>query len=251
MSSAYLRFSGLQALSIKTSGSTSLLAVSPNIIDVEYVPMLAHDKPDELRANLQCRINKAAAEYKYDLFLLSYGLCGNSTAGLTCPVKMIMPRIHDCCAMFMGSKERFSAAFGEKLSMRWCTSGYYERCYMDGGLDSYSAHSRNTYPEYQALVEKYGEEDADYVWDILHPDIETPEAAYIRIEGFEVPGYQQGFTELVEKQGKTVLLLEGDITFLRDLVNGPWDDARFLTVQPGQKIGAVYDMENVVAALDV
>jgi len=149
----------------------------------------------------------------------------------------------------MGSNEKFIKEFGDNLSMRWCTSGYYERSYMDGAADNYSTHSRETYPEYQALLEKYGEEDAEYVWDILHPDIETPEAAYIRTEGFEMPGYQEGFTEQITRQGKTLRLLEGDLTFLHDLINGPWDDKRFLTVQPGQKIGAVYDMEHVVAAL--
>jgi len=227
---------------------SAFVAESTHIIDVEYVPMLDHDKPAELRDDLQRRIDAAAQKRNYDLFLISYGLCGNSTAGLRCPVQMIMPRVHDCCTMFMGSRDRFHAEFGQSLSMRWSTCGYYERSYMEGGLENYSSHSRETYPEYRELIEKYGEENAEYVWDTMHPEIETPEAAYIRIEGFEVPGYMEGFAEQVERQGKTVRYMEGDAGYLRDLVNGPWDDERFLTVPAGQKITAVYDMETVVTA---
>jgi len=213
--------------------------------------MLAHNEPDNLRTKLQSRINAAAAEQNYDLFLLLYGLCGNATVGLTCPVKLIMPRIHDCCTMFMGSKGKFAKEFGGKLSMRWCTSGYYERCYMDNGLIGDSSRRRETYPEYQALIEQFGEDNAEYIWDTMHPEIETPEAAYIRINGFEMPGHEAGFRRLVEEQGKTLQILEGDASYLKDLINGPWDDERFLTINPGEKIGAVYDMERVVTNLPV
>lgn len=228
---------------------SAFVATSPHTIDVEYVPMLAHNKPDQLRADLQARINAAAALRDYDLFLLLYGLCGNAAVGLTCPVKMLMPRIHDCCAMFMGSKEKFIKEFGNNLSMRWCTSGYYERSYMEKGLTGHPSQSRETYPEYRAYVEQYGEDNAIYIWDTMHPDIETPEAAYIKIEGFEMPGYEDAFRRLVEEQGKTLKILDGDARYLRDLVNGPWDNGRFLTVNPGEKISAVYDLERVVEAV--
>ena len=230
---------------------SAFVATSPHIIDVEYVPMLAHNEPDILRTGLQNRINAAAGVRKYDLLLLLYGLCGNATLGLTCPVRMIMPRIHDCCTMFMGSKEKFATEFGDKLSMRWCTSGYYERGYTENSLSGNQAPSRGTYPEYRALVEQYGEDNAEYIWDTMHPEIETPEAAYIKTPGFEMPGCEAGFRSLVEAQGKTLRILEGDVTYLKDMINGPWDDARFLTINPGEKIGALYDMDQVVCAVPV
>jgi hypothetical protein len=227
---------------------SALTAESPHVIDAEYVPMALHNEPDALRANLQKRMNEAAAFRDYDRLVLAYGLCGNTTAGLTCPVKLTMPRVHDCCALFMGSKERFLAEFGSSLSMRWCSSGYYERSIKASGWTEFSSRSRETYPEYRALIEQYGEDNAEYIWETLHPEIETPEAAYI-VTGHEPPGYQAGFAEMIGRQGKTLKLLEGDGRYLRDLVNGPWDDERFLTLEPGQAIAAVYDMDRVVSAL--
>jgi len=209
--------------------------------------MLAHNEPDNLRADLQIRINAACQLRQYDMLILSYGLCGNATVGLTCPVKMIMPRVHDCCAVFMGSNKAFQKEFAGSLSMRWCTSGYYERCHKENGLTGGDTANRHkTQPEYLALVEQFGEDNAEYVWETMHPQIETPEAAYIKIPGFEVPGSEDGFRELVDGQGKSLRVVEGSAGYLRDLVNGPWDDGRFLTVLPGERICGVYDMDRVV-----
>jgi len=229
---------------------SAFVAISPHTIDVEYVPMLAHNEPDKLRNELQTRINTAACLRNYDLFILAYGLCGNAALGLTCPVKMVMPRIHDCCAMFMGSKEDFANTFENNLSMRWCTSGYYERCYLENGLMG-DNRPKETYPEYQALIEQFGEDNAEYIWETMHPEIETPEAAYIKTPEFEIPGHEDGFRKQVEEQGKTVKILEGSTAFLNSLINGPWDDKRFLTLNPGEKIGGVYDMDEVIKAVPV
>jgi hypothetical protein len=227
---------------------SAFVAASPHIIDVEFVPMLAHNEPDILRADLQRRIDAAAALQKYDLFLLSYGLCGNTAVGLSCPVRLVMPRVHDCCALFMGSREKFLAAFGGQLSKRWCTAGYFERGYAGNSREVFAPHSRFASGEYQALVEKYGTENANYVWETLHPPMEMDTAAYIRTPGFEVPGCEEAFIRIIEGQNKRVDILEGDTKYLHDLINGPWDDERFLTVEPGHAIVGVYDMERVVAA---
>jgi len=208
--------------------------------------MLAHIKPDDLRANIQTRINTAVAARNYDLLLLLYGLCGNATVGISCPIKMVVPRVHDCCTMFMGTKEKFIKEFGNNLSMRWCTSGYYERGYVENTPGTHPSQCRETHPEYRALVEQYGEDNAIYVWDTMHPQIETPEAAYIKINGFEIPGCEDNFRKIVEAQGKTLRVLEGDTTYLKDMINGPWDSKRFLTVDPGKKITALYDMDQVI-----
>jgi len=227
---------------------SALVADSPHIIDVEFVPMLAHNEPDLLRADLQRRINAAAAQQEYDMFLLSYGLCGNAVLGLTCPVPLVMPRVHDCCALFMGGQLPFLKHFGARLSMRWCSAGYFERGYGRGTGGAFSPRLRTASPEYQALVEKHGAENADYVWGTLHPEIEMDTAAYIRTAGFDIPAYEAAFTRLITDQGKKVEILEGDPAYLRDLINGPWDSARFLTLAHGQEIAAVYDMEEVVTA---
>ena len=219
---------------------------SPHIVDVEFIPMLAHDKPDELRLILQERINISMKTRKYDKLLLGYGLCGNTTANLYCEIPIIIPRVHDCCAMFLGSKNKFLQDFGEHLSMRWCSNGYYERGYMDENYNT-NKHSGDykTNIEYLKMVEQYGEENAEYVWETMHPKIETKEAAYIQINGFEYNDSLNNYGTKVRQDGAELKIIDGDPTYLERLINGPWDDKEFLHVSPGNKIKPVYDMDVV------
>jgi len=226
-----------------------LVSQSKHIVDVEFVPMLAHTKPDELRAILQERIDAGVQVRNYDALLLGYGLCGNTTAGLTCDIPMIIPRVHDCCAVFLGSADNFAREMGDAPSMRWCSCGYYERGHLD---DKYDGDDFGTdyklRPEYLKMIEDYGEDNADYIWETLHPKIETEEAAYIQIDGFEFSGSSAGFAKNVEASGAAVKPIKGDLSYLKRLIDGPWDTAAFLTVPPGKKITPVYDMENVYTA---
>ena len=109
----------------------SLAAESPHVIDIEFLPMLAHDKPEKLNKLIMEKLEKLGIESgrKYDAVILGFGLCGNSVTGLSCSVPLIIPRAHDCCTVLMGGKNQFLEAFGDILSARWSSTGYYERCH--------------------------------------------------------------------------------------------------------------------------
>ena len=224
---------------------------SPHIVDVEFIPMLSHNEPAKLRKEIQECINLAVGRKKYDKVVLGFGLCGNTTSGLYCDVPMILPRVHDCCAMFMGSKEKFIREFGNCLSARWCSNGYFERSYIantDGLYISNPEDSYKTNIEYLKMVEEYGEENAEYIWATMHPPIETKEAMYIRIEGYEYSNSLSEYKRSVEKMECDLKILEGDTRLLEELINGPWDNRDFLHVEPGEKVVPVYDMDIVMSA---
>jgi hypothetical protein len=225
---------------------------SPHIVDVEFLPLLAHDKPERLRLMIQEKIDKSINESgrKYDAVILGYGLCGNSVTGLTCPVPMIIPRAHDCCAIKMGGKEKFIEAFGDILSARWSSTGYYERCHAlnHGYMGTEQLASYKTSVEYMGYVEQYGEDNADYIWETMHPEIETDEVVYINIEGFEYSNSFENYRAEIECTDKKLKVVNGDISILKSLIYGEWDDERFLVVPPGKKILGVYDMDYVMKA---
>ena len=231
-----------------------LVAKSPHIIDLEFIPMLSHIEPEKLKKLIAERIDKSfsGTGRSYDALILGFGLCGNAVIGLTCPVPMVIPRAHDCCTIHMGSKESFAAGFGDRLSTRWCSTGYFERTATEGsgypGVEQLSNYK--TSAEYIGYVEQYDEETADYLWETLHPVIETDEAIYIKIDGFEYSDSFESYKSYVENQGIELLTVDGDISLLRALVNGDWDEQRFLTIPPGKKIGGVYDMDIVMNAAD-
>ena len=230
----------------------ALVATSPHIVDIEFVPMMTHVEPQKLRDMLQERITKGIDESdrKYDMLVLGFGLCGNSVIGLSCSIPMVIPRIHDCCTVFMGGKDRFLAEFSNKLSSRWCTTGYYERAFtLNSGyplmdqLESYK-----TSAEYMAFLDEYDEDTAEFLWQTLHPSIEVDEAVYIQLDGFEYSDSYRNFKELMDSQEVDVKTVDGDLSLLTALIHGDWDKERFLIVPPGKKVVGVYDMDQVLRA---
>ena len=231
-----------------------LVARSPHIVDVEFLPMMAHVEPDKLRQTISERILDSVdgSARNYDALILGFGLCGNATIGLTCPIPMVIPRAHDCCTVFMGSKSRFLEAFGDSLSARWCSTGYWERAFTrNSGYPAFDQpNNYKTSEQYMAFLEEYDEETAEYLWQTMHPSIEMKTAFYIRQDGFEYSAAQDGFKSLMDRDGVELQTVDGSTSLLEALVFGEWDNERFLVVPPGKRIVGVYDMDSVVKAED-
>ncbi|MCL2420870.1 MAG: DUF1638 domain-containing protein [Defluviitaleaceae bacterium] len=219
-------------------------AISPHIVDLQLLPMLAHNEPDQLRRDLQTAINNAAEAGGYDKIILAYGLCGNAAAGLSSPVPMIIPRMHDCSAMFLGSRKQFSKVFGHRLSTRWRSCGYMERC-----PDHQEGYKFD--PDYLKMVEEYGEENAEYVWHTLNPPPESSEAVYIELDGYEYGETKPQFLKQMSEADCQTEVVAGDTSWFMRLVNGPWDTADFLELLPGDVIEPIYDMEEIFRGANI
>ena len=215
-------------------------AVTAHRVDLELLPMLAHNEPDKLRANLQAAIDKAAlCPEGYDKILLAYGLCGNAVADISSPIPLIIPRMHDCCAMFLGSQAAFKQHFGQRLSCRWRSCGYMERCSGDI-LGDYKLD-----PEYLRLVAQYGEDNAEYIWQSMSAPIETDSVVYIEIPGYEYNDTKVKYIEEMAAEGKEVEVISGNPAWFEALVNGPWPEEDFLHLLPSCKILPIYDMDEI------
>jgi hypothetical protein len=222
-------------------------ALSPHVVDIELVAKGLHNEPDRLRAALQARLD-AVSPGQYDAILLGYGLCSNSIAGLSCPhTRLVVPRAHDCITLLAQARYGANSASTRHL---WYTADYIERggdndhVAMGTGLESEEDMAR-VYAEY---VEKYGQDNADYLMEVMgawqqHYD----RAAYIEPEGLAVPDYAAQVQETAARRGWRFQRLAGDMLLVRDLIEGRWDDERFLVVAPGDVLAPSYDNDVIQA----
>ena len=228
------------------------IARSPHTVEPDFLELGEHQQPDRLREELQQRIDQTEQAAKpYDAILLLYGLCGNAAVGLqTRTTRLVIPRAHDCCTILLGSRQRYQEEFGANPSQPFGSVGYQERgsYFVRTDLGDGQIHYGD---QYAALVEQYGEDNARYIWETMHPEeleSEDGQVAYIDIPETAQKSAEQTFRDKIAAEGKTCRYLEGDIRLIRDLILGNWDGEKFLVVEPGQRTTGVYDSREIIRA---
>ena len=228
------------------------IAHSPHTVDPDFFELGLHVQPDRLRQTLQAHIDATEQSAKqYDAILLLYGLCGNATVGLRAgKTRLVIPRAHDCCTILLGSKQRFQKHFGDNPSRPFGSVGYLERgsYFVRTDLGDSQIHYGD---QYAALVEQYGEDNARYIWESMHPaelEVENNLVAFIDIPETAQVGAEQRFREKVVAEGKECVYVEGNLNLIRKLLDGDWAAEDFLIVEPGQQTAGVYDWQEVIRA---
>jgi len=222
------------------------LYAAHNTVDPIFTSKGAHEKPEYLRGLIQNAIDDADKEGCYDAVVLGYGLCGNAADGIAArSIPLVIPRAHDCCTLFLGSKERFIEYFGENPSLEWSSSGYMERG------DSYIRQTQTGRLlgldlDHEQLVERYGEENAAYIMETLYPDRPGSELIFIDMPETRHLGYLDRMRKLAEESGKELKVYPGNIRLIRALLAGSWNEDEFLVVPPGKTIKAVYDQDVIM-----
>ncbi len=118
-----------------------------------YMDFGLHETPKRMAPALQAQLD-AIEEPR--LVLVGYGLCGTGLVGLEAGRHtLVIPRMHDCIAILLGSHREYMRAIGENPGTYYLTKGWLE-----AGSDPRS--------EYERYVERYGEQTADHVIDALY-----------------------------------------------------------------------------------
>lgn len=227
------------------------VATSPHIFDIEFIELGEHVHPEKLRETLQTAIDRAETSGRaYDAVLLLFGLCGNAGVGLQArSIPLVMPRAHDCCTVLLGDRARFKELFGDNPSTPFSSAGYMERG--DYFLRVEDGETQVHYGDgYAEMVEKYGEENAKYIWEQMHPAGHGADnrAVFIDVPEFAHLGYDEQFREKAETEGREYVKVPGSLRLIENLLHGAWDRAEFVVVLPGQTTRGVYDFEEIIRA---
>lgn len=226
-------------------------ARSPHVVDVRLNRRGLHDDPPNLRAFLQSELDTIGAPY--DAVALAYGLCGGATAGLRAgSIPLVVPRAHDCITLFLGNRERYRAESAANPGTFWYVQDYLERTDEGSPFGGVGAVSDATVREtYQAYVLKYGEDNAAYLMEALgqwrsHYD----RAAFVDM-GLATPevgaAAEARARDDADRHGWRFERMAGDLLVVKHLLDGAWDDADYLVLQPGERLAMSYT-EDVIRA---
>ena len=225
------------------------IARSPHQVDVEFLPKGLHDIGCVgMQARLQEVIGRVD-EASYDQILLGYGLCNNGIAGLTArSIPIVVPRAHDCMAVFFGSRKKYEAYFEQHPGTYFLTTGWIERGTAEGELSQLSiSHAHGMDLTYEQMAEMYGEENAKYLFDTLGDQTKHYHRLTFLRMGIEPnESFEQRARDRAAEKNLEFHVEEGNMRLIHTLVNGPWNNEDdFLLVPPGYKIAVRYD-ENVI-----
>jgi len=226
----------------------TVVARSPHTVDAEYLPKGLHDIGTRgMQERLQARID--LVDETYDALLMGYGLCNNGIVGLSSgKTKMIVPRAHDCITLFLGSKERYMEYFENNAGVYFQTTGWIERGTASGELSQITVGKKlGTQQTYEELVEKYGEENAQYLWEQLGDQYKHYGKMTFIEMGIEPNGsFEQIARDKAAERNWQFEKVRGEMGMFERLVNGIWNENEFLIVPPGRQIVAPYD-DGVIA----
>jgi hypothetical protein len=229
------------------------VARSKSRVDIEFHSKGLHDIGAEKMLERVQKALDSVDESEFDAVVFGYGLCNNGIQGLTArSIPIVIPRAHDCITLFLGSKGRYLDYFNSHSGVYFKTTGWIERGETSGELSQISIqHQFGMDIPYRELVEKYGEDNAAFLYEQLHGN-EKNYAQFTFIEmGIEPDDRfeKQAKREALEK-GWDYEKIEGDMSLIQKLVDGDWNSEDFLVVPPGHRVVAKYD-DGILAAEEV
>ncbi len=229
-----------------------ILARSPHTVDLDLITMGLHSFGIAMRPHLQERIDAADVD-NYDAILLGYALCGRGTEGLQARrTRLILPRAHDCIALLMGDRHRYADYFAGHSGVYYRSPGWIEFQSSGQLLQPAWPQTRNALGENRSredLVAQYGDENGNYLFEQFNAFRRHYSGlTYISTGVASDQDCRAKAKAEAQKEGWVFEEVQGSLSLMERLVNGPWDDADFLTIPPGARLRATLD-EGIVEAV--
>ena len=230
-------------------------------IEEEYLPAGLHEQPERLKQELQAAVNRAAAEseagdVKYDAVVIGYGLCGRGTVGLQAgSVPLVMPRVHDCIAMFLGSQKRYKEQFSTNPGTLYMTKGWYEHKTQPLSVKRKKDGAKfegnwDINVGYDSMKQKYGEDNAAEIYEFLNTWRRNyTRSVYIDTGVEDSSKYESYARDLADELDWEYERIEGGSALFEYMLRQDYSDDEILIVPPRYATG--YDpLKNGLYAFD-
>jgi hypothetical protein len=197
---------------------TKVLAEGGEEVEVLYLDQALHRTPAKLLGQLQEKIDQVAQSASR--IVLGYGLCSNGVVGVTARQQgVIIPRCHDCIALFLGSPSRYQEVFRQKPGTYYLTPGWIAE-----KKDPLGILEENAAKFDQETAEWVMEEELKHYTHIALIDTGVEEMAPLRARAMEN-------AEILKKRYEEI---PGSLEYFRQIVSGPYNDDKFLCLKLGE-----------------
>ncbi|MBM4340955.1 MAG: DUF1638 domain-containing protein [Deltaproteobacteria bacterium] len=197
-----------------------ILRFQTNGISFIFLEQSLHRVPEKMKEAIQAEILKAD-DWEGDYIILSYGLCSNGILGIkSSHHSIVIPRVHDCIALFLGSPERYDEEHQKEPGTYYLTKGWIEEGKSPLGV-------------FQEYSQQYGKETAEW---IIKEELKN----YTRIALVDTGLRLKEIHRQHARENARFLQLRyeeivGSLAFFEKMLRGSWDKD-FIILKPGEEV---------------
>ena len=232
------------ALDLKHSAQESGLD-----FDYEFLEMGMHSNPKLLRETLQSAIDRISSSGLYDRILVGFGICGKGTIGIYArSVPLVIPRVHDCIALFLGGNQAYKAQFKKYPGTYYLSAGWCDEKKDPESQGEEYAYFGDQKLKFSDLLEKYGENTAKDTFKFLNTwQNNYQRAVYIETGAKSSAKYEAIAQEMARNFKWKYKKIQGDPSLIKKLLAADQSSADILFVPPNHVIGFDPIQENLSA----
>lgn len=193
----------------------------PDEVTLTFLEQGLHREPEQMPEAIQEAMRAAPADA--ETIVLGYGLCSNGIVGVRAEGKpLVIPRVHDCIAMLLGSRERYDEEFATAPGTYYLTNGWI-------------SVATNPYKSYKEdYLERYDPDTARWIATELLKNYKR--IALIKNGVGNTEEARAYAKEMAEFFGFDMVEIEGSLGYFLRSLCGPWNAEDFVIVEPGQTV---------------
>lgn len=190
-------------------------------VDIQYLPQNLHRAPDKMKTHIQEALDKLSGDY--ETVILGYGLCSNGIVGLKAPEQgLYIPRIHDCIALYLGSREAYHRIFKQHPGTYHLTKSWILNKTDPLGL------VENEY------TERVGREMAE---EAMQMEIKNYEyISFVNTLADNADKYRERARKNAEHFNKKFIEYKGSDDYFRKILFGPYENKDFIYISPHNEV---------------
>ena len=190
-------------------------------VTIRYLDQGLHRTPRKMASVVQREVDRASVHT--DRVVLGYGLCSNGIVGVKAREPgLLVPRCHDCIALFLGSPGAHAEAFERRPGTYYLTNGWILEKKDPLGIveDDYAP--------------RLGKETA--VWAMEQELKHYTHIALINTGAGDLAFLRRRAIENASFFKKEYIEIRSGLGFFSKIVDGPYKEADFLFIRPGESI---------------